>query len=163
MKKTILACLIGVLAFTGCTMTPEECDPSSDPGFFNKIGCTVSGSYSQRVEQKEQNLAKMQDENGHLKKLLEQAQNEQAMLSANRQERQAQLSAIQSELASLRAELDAQSTQNKELAAALQKAQDQAEAMQNSPGQQAVLERRMQLQELKDSLEELESFYYQSY
>lgn len=52
MKKIILMCAVP-LVLTACTMTPEECDPKiTDPGMLDKLGCVVSGSYSQRSEQK---------------------------------------------------------------------------------------------------------------
>ena len=35
--------LLPAMLLTACTATPEECDPTRDPGFFNKIGCTFSG------------------------------------------------------------------------------------------------------------------------
>lgn len=52
MKKIILMCTVPLM-LTACTMTPEECDPKiTDPGMLDKLGCVVSGSYSQRSEQK---------------------------------------------------------------------------------------------------------------
>ena len=53
MQKGYLASLsLCALLLAGCASTPEECDPSQDQGFFGKIGCVVSGSYDERVEQR---------------------------------------------------------------------------------------------------------------
>ena len=54
--------LLPAMLLTACTATPEECDPTRDPGFFNKIGCTFSGSYSERVEQKKVAVEQLRQE-----------------------------------------------------------------------------------------------------
>ena len=55
--------VIAALMVSGCTMTPEECDPSNvDAGFFDKLGCVTSGSYDARIESKKQEIVKLNEE-----------------------------------------------------------------------------------------------------
>ncbi len=165
MKNTATAALVlaGALSLTACTTTPEECDPSVDPGFFNKIGCTFSGSYAQRVEMKRENLQALQEENAHLTRLQQSLADEKTLLEGNMAQRQAQLNTVRENLAGLKKDLAAQGALNRELQQAIAQAEAQAEAMQRSPASQAMLQKRMELQELQSQIDTLTNMVYGNY
>ena len=60
MKKIKLLALTALLSATAvisaCTATAEQCDPSIELDVFSKAACKFSGSYDQRIEQKEKIL-----------------------------------------------------------------------------------------------------------
>lgn len=104
MRKFLTICLLPLLV-TACTTTPEECDPSVDPGFFNKIGCTVSGSYEARIQQKEQQLSNLQSQNQYLNEILIQLQDREALVYGDLKDRQAILDNIEDNLNKLENDL----------------------------------------------------------
>lgn len=58
MKKVKLICLVSALStLTACSVTPEQCDPSVESSVWNKMACTTSGTYDNRVQEKERTLA----------------------------------------------------------------------------------------------------------
>ncbi|WP_028884595.1 hypothetical protein [Taylorella asinigenitalis] len=56
--------LCAVLA--ACQSSPQTCDPNVEMNFFDKLGCSTSGSYDKRIEQKEANLNAEQYRNKQL-------------------------------------------------------------------------------------------------
>lgn len=142
---------------SACTMTAEQCDPSADPGFLNKIGCTVSGSYGERVEQKEQKLQALNAENEHLYKLHQQIADEDALINGSIEERAKQLKAMQNELAALRSDLQSKGQLSSSLKQQLDDTNKQIELMQNTPPNAAVLEKMQQVEDLEAYLEQLQS------
>lgn len=57
MKKLAFFSLpISVLLLAGCSATPDECDPSKELSFIQKMACTNSGSYEQRIDAKNSEL-----------------------------------------------------------------------------------------------------------
>ncbi len=72
-NKDLLATIMTVILLNGCAVTPEDCDPSSD-GFIKGVTCKVSGSYDERIKQREEALGdvqKRQDVLGAAKSVLE--------------------------------------------------------------------------------------------
>ena len=65
-KLSLIAGATAVL-LTACASTPQECDPSQDQGFFGKMGCVVTGSYEERVEQKQKHVDELKAEKRALK------------------------------------------------------------------------------------------------
>ncbi|MBO8415298.1 MAG: hypothetical protein IAB19_02830 [Proteobacteria bacterium] len=147
----------------GCASSVQECDPSVDPGFFGKIGCTFSGSYAERVEIKEADLEKAKQENESLKKLYAQLENEEAWLSRDVEVRNAQIAAVESDLKALRSELEAQGRLNADAQKAIEEAQNQLNAMQSSPANAAILEKRQQRDALQAELDALAEAVYGAY
>lgn len=121
MCKLLTICSIVFLA-TACTTTPEECDPSVDPGFFNKIGCTVSGSYEARIQQKEQQLSNLQSQNKYLNEILTQLQDRETLVYGTINERQALLDNIEVNLNDLENDLKAKNKLNSDLKKQIAKA-----------------------------------------
>ena len=99
MQKGYLASLsLCALLLAGCASTPEECDPSQDQGFFGKIGCVVSGSYDERVEQREQRVETLKAENQRLNQLARDLFAQDALVKAQVSEQNRMLDHAKSEL-----------------------------------------------------------------
>lgn len=158
-------CITAACAFlaAGCASSVQECDPSVDPGFFGKIGCTFSGSYAERVEMKEADLNKLKQHNESLRKLYAQLENEEAWLSKDLEVRNAQIAAVESDLKVLQSELEAQGKLNADARKAIEEAQSQLDAMQASPVNAAILEKRQQRDALQAELDALAEAVYGAY
>ena len=140
---------------TGCTMSAAECDPSTDPGFFNKIGCTVSGSYAQRVELKEAELQALQAENDKLTRIGQLLSDEESMLEGNLAQRRAQHQALVSEVESLRSALKAENQLTDNLNNQLKSLEEKSAALQQLPDNTPLLERQQRLSELQAQYDQL--------
>lgn len=140
---------------TGCTMSAAECDPSTDPGFFNKVGCTVSGSYAQRVELKEAELQALQAENDKLTRIGRLLSDEESMLEGNLAQRRAQHQALVSEVESLRSALKAENQLTDNLNNQLKSLEEKSAALQQLPDNTPLLERQQRLSELQAQYDQL--------
>ena len=148
------------LMVTGCTSTPEECDPSQDPGFFNKMGCTFSGSYNERIQQKEQQVADLKAENERLNQLARDIFDKDTLLKANVGEKvrlldkaTAEINAVEASLAKKRALSSDLQDQIDDMRAKIDKAKKSSGAQLTIKQKQKQIEElEAQLQELQDSL-----------
>ena len=155
MKVKRLLFLVPALFLAGCTMTAEQCDPSSDPGFFNKIGCTVSGSYAERVDTKEQDLKALETENERLRALHASINSEIVLVEGSMAQRQAQLNQIEGQLSDLRSSLASKNQLSQELENKLSQIESQVSTMQNTQASASILEKQAQLEKLQTEYEEL--------
>ena len=161
MQKGYLASLsLCALLLAGCASTPEECDPSQDQGFFGKIGCVVSGSYDERVEQREQRVETLKAENQRLNQLARDLFAQDALVKAQVSEQNRMLDHAKSELY----EVERTLTQKKALDADLQdqiaQAKAQIDAIKKSNGssqtQAVIAKKQKQIDELNATLEQLQ-------
>ncbi|XWY18901.1 hypothetical protein ACNGTO_07835 [Bisgaard Taxon 45] len=69
MKRLTLPLFIASLTvLTACSVTPEQCDPSVEASVWNKMACTTSGTYDNRVKEKERTLQSEKDKQTALHK-----------------------------------------------------------------------------------------------
>ncbi len=156
MKRGFLTLALAAGVMTGCTMTPDECDPSVDPGFLNKLGCTVSGSYSQRVEDKQAAVDALKAENEQLKQQSQELLNEQVLVDGNVAERRAQIAKMQSELSEVKSAVAKKGAMSDELKSKIAEAEQQLAEMQNTNTDNTpLLQKQQQLDELKTTYDEL--------
>ena len=98
-------CVVSLM-LTACTMTPEECDPKiTDPGMLDKLGCVVSGSYSQRSEQKKQEIHDLAQEQHELSERVIALGQKRAELINNREAKLKELDALTNKLDEVEASL----------------------------------------------------------
>ncbi len=98
LKKSTFTVLALSFILTGCTMTPEQCDPSGDPSFFNKIGCVSSGSYKKRVTAKEEEIQRLKTEYNQLRKELSTMQSQESSLKKDISARKKQLNSLKQKI-----------------------------------------------------------------
>ena len=151
MSYKLIAVAAAALMLSACAMTTQECDPTLDPGFLDKIGCTISGSYAQRVEDKEANLRALQSENERLVKLQQLLSNEEALISDSKAIRQAQYQKIQAQVADLKQALAEDQKLNDSLRTQLNQLETQSAELAQMPEEASILERQQRLAELQET------------
>lgn len=158
-KKGVLAAsTLGMaLMFTGCASTPEECDPSKDPGFFGKIGCAVSGSYDERIDQKEQQLADLQAENDRLTALINDINGKDALVKASHKERMRELNKTLAEINSIENSLKQKEALSADLQMQLNDAKGQVQKMQKSGANETLRKKQAEVKELQRVLDDLKT------
>ena len=109
-----LLILVPALVLTACTSTPEECDPTRDPGFFNKIGCVFSGSYSQRVEQKKVEIEQLRQEQKEMLATYQELEANRSKMINDKAERKRQLDKLDANIAKVRSNLAKKNALTKE-------------------------------------------------
>lgn len=139
----------------GCTVSKEECDPRGDPGFFNKLGCTVSGSYSQRVEDKKAHVAKLREELHVFSQETAALNDEDALINEDRASAQRRLDRINTELLKLEQKVAVKAGQHSALMKQVASAKDQLKTVQTLPQNASIIEKQVQKQKLEAELDEL--------
>lgn len=113
MKKVLLLAS-SLLLLTACSTTKEQCDPSLPQSFLNKIACTTSGHYDQRISDKEQELAKAKERNKQLKREHQKAKDKAQTTATVLADKEAQVAKLNQETQSYLSQLKdkAQGKQN---------------------------------------------------
>ena len=149
-----LLILVPALVLTACTSTPEECDPTRDPGFFNKIDSVFSGSYSQRVEQKKVEIEQLRQEQKDVLEAYQALEANRSKMIADRAERYRQLDKLDNDIAKVRSSLAKKNALTKEYQQKLDKLQKASNEARNLDDA-GSLEKSQKLQEVQDSTNEL--------
>lgn len=150
LKGILTTGAVMALCLNACTMTADECDPSNrDAGFLDKFGCTVSGSYSKRVEAKEAVLADLKAEGEKLKKERAALEYDEVLVNGSIAERQKQLSALDKTLAALRSDVNKKGAMTSALQKKIDAAQQQIDDMKKTPANASIFEKQNQLEQLK--------------
>ena len=162
-KIALTLCGAGLSAvlLTGCTTTPEQCDPSQDQGFFGKIGCTVSGSYDERITQREQRVEALKAENQRLNQLARDLFAQDALVKAQLSEQNRMLDHAKSELYAVQASLAQKKALSSDLQEQIAQAQQQIDELKkantSSQTKAALAQKQKQIDELNATLEQLQS------
>lgn len=155
-KLMLLGGVVGSIGcLSACASTPQECDPSKDVGYFGKIGCVVSGSYAQRVEQKEQQLANLQAEAVRINALTRELEAQRATLVADYESTQKMLTQSEAELQQVRQSLQKKQALSRNLEQQIADTQSQITKMREDGPYQLLLEREAERQQLENMLQEL--------
>lgn len=121
MKKLLIVSSVAVLA--ACSATPEQCDPSVEQSFIQKIACTNSGSYDHRIHTKESKLSQEQAHNSALQSSHQHAQK----VNANSTQ---EVSQKRTQVAQMNQSLSASASALKQKAQGHQKIADQIKAIE---------------------------------
>lgn len=125
-KLSLLAAAISTLA--ACAATPEECDPNAPMGLFGKIACASSGSYDQRISDKEQQLQIAEAHNSQLQRANQVAKNKAAQSAAKLKNKRAELNKLNNSLAQSATQLKAKAQGNAQI---LQQIEDVEKQIRN--------------------------------
>lgn len=149
------------LMLSGCTTTPQECDPSQDQGFFGKIGCVVSGSYEARIDERQQRVAELKAENERLNQLARDLFAQDALVKADISEQNRMLDHARSELYAVESSLAKKQALSADLQEQIDEAKAQIDAIKQgnnmSQGQAAIVKKQKQIEELNATLEQLQA------
>lgn len=155
MKKIILMCTVPLM-LTACTMTPEECDPKiTDPGMLDKLGCVVSGSYSQRSEQKKQEIHDLAQEQHELSERVIALGQKRAELINNREAKLKELDALTNKLDEVEASLKQKQALSKTLQEKIAKVRASKEKAASTPDDASVMQKKPELVQVQNDLDDL--------
>lgn len=152
-KLTAIA-TISLFSLTACTNTPEECDPSIELNVFSKAACKMSGSYDERIEQKEKILIDEKATNQQLKNIYAQIQQQQKSVNASKAQKQAQLAKLSKSVTALTADLKQKVQGKSALLKQINDVEQQMQAVNNSSG--SDMDKQLEIQRLQSKLSTLQ-------
>lgn len=145
---------ISLLALTACTTTAEECDPSVELSVFNKAACKMSGSYDERIEQKEKILIDEKATNKELNAIYAQIRQQQKAVNASKAQKQAQLAKLTKSVNTLTASLKQKAAGKSGLLKQIAEVEQQMNAVNNSGGSE--MDKQLEIQRLQSKLSTLQ-------
>ncbi len=144
------------LVLTACTTTTQECDPSiQDPGFFDKLGCVVSGSYEKRSQTKIQENKKLIELNHALSQQVIAIEKQRSALIADRAARYKALDELNERIYALENTLKSKNALNASLKSKLESLKQSSSSVRNMSDDESIMEKEVKLKNLKDRYNEL--------
>lgn len=109
----IIAGALGLL-IAGCATTTSDCDPAQG-GYLRGIGCSVSGGYNQRQEDRQETLREERLQQAQLRGEYEDTLAEQRTVRSKRRATEQQYSAVRRDLNQMQARLASSKTRGSNL------------------------------------------------
>ena len=153
MKLTLIAAT-SLLALNACTNTPEECDPNVELNVFSKAACKMSGSYDERIEQREKILIDEKATNRELNSIYAQIQQQQKSVNASKAQKQAQLNKLTKSVNALTADLKQKAQGKSGLLKQINEVEQQMKDVNNSSGSE--MDKQLEIQRLQSKLSNLQ-------
>ncbi|MCR5084399.1 MAG: hypothetical protein K6A65_02720 [Succinivibrionaceae bacterium] len=153
MRELLVAFL--ALPLVGCAMDKGECDPTYDQGFFNKLSCTVSGTYAGRVADREAQVAALGAERERLLALQAALDNERVLVKGSAAERQDALLKVQAEVRAMKSDLAKKRQLDQELKARLEEIEGSIGDMQKSGPSAPLLQKQAEYERLRQQFDDL--------
>lgn len=156
MKKiSVLFLLSPLLLITGCSTTPEQCDPTNtNIGIMDKISCNYSGNYQARIDKKEQILENEKRANAQFREIYATIERQKNSTSLSVNQKQAQLQKLKKELTQLTNEVKQKAKNRDDLQAQVNDIEQQLKKVNNSNSSE--LEKQVELDKLNKKLQQLQ-------
>ena len=156
MKKiSIIFLLSPLLLITGCSTTPEQCDPTNtNIGIMDKISCNYSGNYQARIDKKEQILENEKRANAQFREIYATIERQKNSTSLSVKQKQAQLQKLKTELTQLTNEVKQKAKNRDDLQAQVNDIEQQLKKVNNSNSSE--LEKQVELDKLNKKLQQLQ-------
>ena len=156
MKKiSVLFLLSPLLLITGCSTTPEQCDPTNtNIGIMDKISCNYSGNYQARIDKKEQILENEKRANAQFREIYATIERQKNSTSSSVKQKQAQLQKLKKELTQLTNEVKQKAKNRDDLQAQVNDIEQQLKKINNSNSSE--LEKQVELDKLNKKLQQLQ-------
>ena len=156
MKKiSVLFLLSPLLLITGCSTTPEQCDPTNtNIGIMDKISCNYSGNYQARIDKKEQILADEKRANAQFREIYATIEKQKNSTSLSVKQKQAQLQKLKTELTKLTKEVKDKAKNRDDLQAQVKDIEQQMNKVNNSNA--SDMEKQVELDKLNKKLQQLQ-------
>ncbi|WP_439242917.1 hypothetical protein [Lonepinella sp. BR2474] len=152
LKLPALAALIAV-GLTGCSATPEECDPHQQQSLFTKMACANGGGYDQRINNKEAELANAESENSASRQTYSKVKAQQQAASAKVSSTKAQVAKSKATTASLKSQVSKKQQTKQQVDQQISQLQKQIGTVQNSGKSDA--EKQAEIQRLQQKVNAL--------
>ncbi|MCK3654935.1 hypothetical protein A4G19_03870 [Pasteurellaceae bacterium Macca] len=153
MKGKFLLLANFALILTACTTTPQQCDPSKQLGMLDKLSCTMSHSYDQRITDKEQDIAYEQQRNAHAQADYAKTQSQQSALNKTISQKQAQQQKISQNTKALQQQVGKKQQQKQATMQEIKRIEKQISAVKSS-GKSAA-QQQSEIKALESRLEKL--------
>lgn len=156
MKKISLILLLSSLVFlSGCSTTPEQCDPTNtNIGILDKISCNYSGNYQARIDKKEQILENEKRANAQFREIYATIERQKNSTSLSVKQKQAQLQKLKTELTQLTNEVKAKAKNRNDLQDQVKDIEQQMNKVNNSNA--SDIEKQVELDKLNKKLQRLQ-------
>ena len=156
MKKiSVIFLLSPLLLITGCSTTPEQCDPTNtNIGIMDKISCNYSGNYQARIDKKEQILENEKRANAQFREIYATIERQKNSTSSSVKQKQAQLQKLKKELTQLTNEVKQKAKNRDDLQAQVNDIEQQLKKVNNSNSSE--LEKQVELDKLNKKLQQLQ-------
>ena len=156
MKKISFIFLFSPWLFlTGCSTTPEQCDPTNtNIGIMDKISCNYSGNYQARIDKKEQILENEKRANAQFREIYATIERQKNSTSLSVKQKQAQLQKLKTELTQLTNEVKQKAKNRDDLQAQVNDIEQQLKKVNNSNSSE--LEKQVELDKLNKKLQQLQ-------
>ena len=156
MKKiSVIFLLSPLLLITGCSTTPEQCDPTNtNIGIMDKISCNYSGNYQARIDKKEQILENEKRANAQFREIYATIERQKNSTSLSVKQKQTQLQKLKTELTQLTSEVKQKAKNRDDLQAQVNDIEQQLKKVNNSNSSE--LEKQVELDKLNKKLQQLQ-------
>lgn len=143
------------LLLTGCSTTPEQCDPTNtNIGIMDKISCNYSGNYQARIDKKEQILENEKRANAQFREIYATIERQKNSTSLSVKQKQAQLQKLKTELTQLTNEVKQKAKNRDDLQSQVNDIEQQLKKVNNSNSSE--LEKQVELDKLNKKLQQLQ-------
>ena len=143
------------LLLTGCSTTPEQCDPTNtNIGIMDKISCNYSGNYQARIDKKEQILENEKRANAQFREIYATIERQKNSTSLSVKQKQTQLQKLKTELTQLTNEVKQKAKNRDDLQAQVNDIEQQLKKVNNSNSSE--LEKQLELDKLNKKLQQLQ-------
>ncbi|OTQ60366.1 hypothetical protein [Gilliamella sp. A7] len=143
------------LLLTGCSTTPEQCDPTNtNIGIMDKISCNYSGNYQARIDKKEQILENEKRANAQFREIYATIERQKNSTSLSVKQKQTQLQKLKTELTQLTNEVKQKAKNRDDLQAQVNDIEQQLKKVNNSNSSE--LEKQVELDKLNKKLQQLQ-------
>lgn len=152
----ILIVALAVALISGCSTNARDCDPTTgDVSIITKFNCNYSGTWDQRVEDKQHTLQHEQALNKEFKAVYDAISSQQQQVSGQVASKRQSQQALDRSLDRLIAQLKAKSKGKTAAQNQLAELQQTRESLRNSPSA-SVMQKQLELQKLQNQVKELQ-------
>ncbi|WP_337236323.1 hypothetical protein [Proteus faecis] len=156
--KLLPLSLVGIsLLLSGCVTNPADCDPTTgDVSIITKFNCNYSGTYDNRIEQKQAILANEKALNTEFKAVFAAIEKEKQQTNASLKSKQASQQALNQSMNNLLNQIRQKTKGQIDIQKQINEIDKQMKAAQNNPSK-SVMEKQLELENLQNQVINLQS------
>ncbi|ATN01575.1 hypothetical protein I4899_03915 [Proteus cibarius] len=145
------------LLLSGCVTNPADCDPTTgDVSIITKFNCNYSGTYDNRIEQKQAILANEKALNTEFRAVLAAIEKEKQQTNASLKSKQASQQALNQSINNLLNQIRQKTKGQNDIQKQINEIDRQMKATQNNPSK-SVMQKQLELDNLQNQVLSLQS------
>ncbi len=150
--------LVGMtLLLSGCVTNPADCDPTTgDVSIITKFNCNYSGTYDNRIEQKQAILANEKALNTEFRAVLAAIEKEKQQTNASLKSKQASQQTLNQSMNNLLNQIRQKTKGQNDIQKQINEIDRQMKATQNNPSK-SVMQKQLELDNLQNQVLSLQS------